>query len=58
LGIIGYGNAIELKSGAAYQKVEGFELNAVMRRDISKVKSMQLGTISPRFMGKSIYTST
>ncbi|WP_298154986.1 Gfo/Idh/MocA family oxidoreductase [Flavobacterium sp.] len=32
-GIIGCGNVTELKSGPAYQKTEGFELVAVMRRD-------------------------
>ena len=37
-GIIGCGNVTELKSGPAYQKTEGFELTAVMRRDISKAE--------------------
>ena len=37
-GIIGCGNVTELKSGPAYQKVEGFELLAVMRRDLEKAK--------------------
>jgi predicted dehydrogenase len=32
-GIIGCGNVTEVKSGPAYQKVEGFELKAVMRRN-------------------------
>lgn len=32
-GIIGCGNVTEIKSGPAYQKTEGFELTAVMRRD-------------------------
>ncbi len=32
-GIIGCGNVTERKSGPAYQKTEGFELAAVMRRD-------------------------
>lgn len=35
-GIIGCGNVTELKSGPAYQKVAGFELHAVMRRDAQK----------------------
>jgi predicted dehydrogenase len=35
-GIIGCGNVTEVKSGPAYQKVEGFELLAVMRRDAQK----------------------
>lgn len=33
-GIIGCGNVTELKSGPAYQKTEGFELSAVMRRNL------------------------
>ncbi|WP_405575342.1 Gfo/Idh/MocA family protein [Winogradskyella sp. Asnod2-B02-A] len=37
-GIIGCGNVTELKSGPAYQKTEGFELTAVMRRDITKAE--------------------
>jgi len=37
-GIIGCGNVTEIKSGPAFQKVEGFELHAVMRRDIEKAK--------------------
>ncbi|SGZ05063.1 Oxidoreductase, Gfo/Idh/MocA family, putative [Moritella viscosa] len=32
-GIIGCGNVTELKSGPAYQKVDGFKLSAVMRRN-------------------------
>jgi len=37
-GIIGCGNVTEVKSGPAYQKTEGFQLIAVMRRDAEKVK--------------------
>lgn len=37
-GIIGCGKVTELKSGPAYQKTEGFSVNAVMRRDIDKAK--------------------
>lgn len=37
-GIIGCGSVTELKSGPAYQKVDGFQLHAVMRRDIEKAK--------------------
>ena len=40
-GIIGCGNVTEIKSGPAYQKVNGFELSAVMRRDIDKLKIMR-----------------
>lgn len=35
-GIIGCGDVTERKSGPAYQKAEGFELHAVMRRDAEK----------------------
>jgi len=35
-GIIGCGNVTEVKSGPAYQKTQGFELLAVMRRDRDK----------------------
>jgi len=36
-GIIGCGNVTELKSGPAYQKVNGFVLKAVMRRNKDKL---------------------
>ena len=35
-GIIGCGNVTEIKSGPAYQKTEGFKIEAVMRRDADK----------------------
>lgn len=35
-GIIGCGNVTEVKSGPAYQKTEGFVIEAVMRRDPAK----------------------
>jgi 1,5-anhydro-D-fructose reductase (1,5-anhydro-D-mannitol-forming) len=35
-GIIGCGEVTEVKSGPAYQKIDGFELSAVMRRDAVK----------------------
>jgi 1,5-anhydro-D-fructose reductase (1,5-anhydro-D-mannitol-forming) len=35
-GIIGCGNVTEVKSGPAYQKTEGFTIEAVMRRDAVK----------------------
>ena len=35
-GILGCGNVTELKSGPAYQKTDGFEVVAVMRRDAVK----------------------
>ena len=37
-GIIGCGDVTELKSGPAYKQTEGFELSAVMRRDVDKLK--------------------
>ena len=36
--IIGCGKVTEVKSGPAYQKTEGFELKAVMRRDAAKLE--------------------
>lgn len=36
-GIIGCGNVTELKSGPAYQKIKGFEVSAVMRRNQEKL---------------------
>lgn len=41
-GIIGCGDVTEVKSGPAYQKTEGFELTAVMRRNIEKAKDYAL----------------
>jgi len=35
-GILGCGNVTEVKSGPAYQKTEGFKIEAVMRRDAEK----------------------
>ena len=35
-GIIGCGNVTEIKSGPPYQQTAGFELTAVMRRDLDK----------------------
>ena len=37
-GIIGCGAVTEVKSGPAYQKTAGFELSAVMRRDLDLAK--------------------
>ncbi|MFT4939645.1 MAG: 1,5-anhydro-D-fructose reductase (1,5-anhydro-D-mannitol-forming) [Paraglaciecola sp.] len=37
-GIIGCGDVCEIKSAPAYQQVSGFELSAVMSRDINKAK--------------------
>ena len=37
-GILGCGNVTEVKSGPAYQQVEGFQITAVMRRDLEKAK--------------------
>ena len=35
-GILGCGNVTEIKSGPAYQKTQGFKIEAVMRRDAKK----------------------
>ncbi|WP_034040465.1 Gfo/Idh/MocA family protein [Wocania ichthyoenteri] len=48
-GIIGCGNVTELKSGPAYQKIEGFELHAVMRRNIEKAKDYAARHNVPKF---------
>ncbi len=37
-GIIGCGDVTEIKSGPAYQLTEGFEITAVMRRNLDKAK--------------------
>ena len=37
-GIIGCGNVTEIKSGPAYKMTEGFELVAVMRRNLELAK--------------------
>ena len=37
-GIIGCGNVTEVKSGPAYQQVEGFQITAVMRRNLEKAR--------------------
>ncbi|MBG6063372.1 putative dehydrogenase [Flavobacterium sp. CG_9.1] len=37
-GILGCGNVTEIKSGPAYQKTEGFQIVAVMRRDGDKAQ--------------------
>ncbi len=37
-GIIGCGNVTEIKSGPAFQNTQGFEVLAVMRRNLAKVK--------------------
>tara|TARA_R110002049_G_scaffold51189_3_gene144967 strand:- start:5972 stop:6886 length:915 start_codon:yes stop_codon:yes gene_type:complete len=48
-GIIGCGNVTEVKSGPAFQKVEGFKLHAVMRRNIDKAKDYALRHGVPKF---------
>ena len=37
-GIIGCGNVTEVKSGPAYKLTNGFNINAVMRRDVDKLQ--------------------
>lgn len=41
-GIIGCGDVTEVKSGPAYQQTDGFELVAVMRRDVEKAQDYAL----------------
>lgn len=41
-GIIGCGDVTEIKSGPPYQLTEGFQLAAVMRRDLEKLKDYAL----------------
>lgn len=50
-GIIGCGNVTEVKSGPAYQNVKGFELHAVMRRDIAKAEDYAKRHNVPKFYG-------
>lgn len=52
-GVIGCGNVTELKSGPAYQKVEGFEIHAVMRRNIEKAKDYASRHNIPKFYGNA-----
>ena len=52
-GIIGCGSVTELKSGPAYQKVEGFKLHAVMRRNIEKAKDYANRHKVPKFYGNA-----
>lgn len=49
--IIGCGSVTELKSGSAYQKGEGFQLHALMRRAIEKAKHYALRHGIPKFYG-------
>jgi predicted dehydrogenase len=48
-GIIGCGNVTEIKSGPAYQKIQGFELVAVMRRDQNKAQDYAQRHGVPKF---------
>lgn len=48
-GILGCGNVTERKSGPAYQKTEGFALQAVMRRDGSKAANYAKRHSVPRY---------
>ena len=50
-GIIGCGNVTEIKSGPAYKKVDGFDLHAVMRRDVEKAKDYAFRHHVPTFYG-------
>ncbi|OEK08411.1 oxidoreductase [Flavivirga aquatica] len=51
-GIIGCGNVTEVKSGPAYKLTNGFNIAAVMRRDIDKLKDY-----AKRHNIKTIYTN-
>jgi len=48
-GILGCGNVTEVKSGPAYQQVEGFQITAVMRRDLEKAKDYAQRHGVPRY---------
>lgn len=48
-GIIGCGNVTEIKSGPAYKMTEGFELVAVMRRNLALAKDYAKRHGIPRF---------
>ncbi|WP_317128691.1 Gfo/Idh/MocA family protein [Subsaximicrobium wynnwilliamsii] len=50
-GIVGCGNVTEVKSGPAYQNTEGFELKAVMRRDVAKAEDYAKRHQVPKFYG-------
>ncbi|MEE9425598.1 MAG: Gfo/Idh/MocA family oxidoreductase [Methylococcales bacterium] len=52
-GIIGCGNVTEVKSGPAYQKVEGFQLAAVMRRNLEKAQDYAKRHGVERFYSKA-----
>ena len=48
-GIIGCGNVTEVKSGPAYKMAEGFELVAVMRRNLELAKDYAERHNVPRY---------
>ena len=48
-GIIGCGNVTEVKSGPAYKMTEGFELVAVMRRNLELAKDYAERHNVPRY---------
>jgi 1,5-anhydro-D-fructose reductase (1,5-anhydro-D-mannitol-forming) len=48
-GILGCGNVTEVKSGPAYQKTNGFEIIAVMRRDAAKCEDYAKRHGIPKF---------
>lgn len=50
-GIIGCGDVTELKSGPAYNLIQGFELVAVMRRNILKAEDYAKRHHIPKFYG-------
>ncbi len=52
-GVIGCGNVTEKKSVPAYQKTEGFSVQAVMSRNMAKAKSYALRHNIPKFYGNA-----
>jgi len=52
-GIIGCGNVTEHKSGPAYQQTEGFELVAVMRRNLDKARDYAKRHNVPKFFDEA-----
>jgi 1,5-anhydro-D-fructose reductase (1,5-anhydro-D-mannitol-forming) len=53
-GIVGCGDVCEIKSGPAFNKVDGSKLVAVMRRDLKKAEDFARRHHVPRFYGDAI----
>jgi predicted dehydrogenase len=52
-GIIGVGDVCEKKSAPAYQKIDGFALKAVMRRDVEKAKDFAKRHVVEKYYGNA-----